>query len=237
MRTRWLFNCIKCLPLIITPLGLISCVNPSQNYDRPRIDAIKEYERALQNNKRYPRSYVYYRGNSIMREDFNPYADVKAHKVGDIVYVIVYESIDALAQMQTQTSNQAQFNSAVASFFGIPTSTLRNLSAQYQTQTGSSYSGATQQKGMLTTRLAAYVKKVYPNGNLLIEAYRYIYLNEMGHKIILRGIIRPEDISPDNTVDSSHIANLEIIYNGKGYAVDASSPGWFTRFLAAIWPF
>ncbi|HIC08590.1 MAG TPA: flagellar basal body L-ring protein FlgH, partial [Aquificales bacterium] len=156
---------------------------------------------------------------------------------GDIVYIIVYESIDAVQKLATQTGQQHQIANAINSFFGIHPKTLQNLGVDWQYKSSSKYSGSTQQSGVLSTRLAAYVKKVYPNGNLLIEASRYIYLNEAGHKIILRGIVRPEDIGPDNSIPSSRIANLEIIYDGKGYMVDASSPGWFTRFLAKLWPF
>ena len=208
---------------------------PPSNMDK----AIRDYEDTVTKPNPYrtePQIYVT-RENSIYNPQFNLYSDVKAYRKGDIVYIVVYESIDAIQKLATQTGQQNQISNAISSFFGIHHKTLENLGVGWQYQSGSKYSGSTQQSGVISTRLAAYVKKVYPNGNLLIEAVRYIRLNEAGHKIILRGIVRPEDIAPDDSVPSSRIANLEIIYNGKGYMVDASSPGWFTRFLAKIWPF
>ncbi|RTZ60681.1 MAG: flagellar basal body L-ring protein FlgH [Gammaproteobacteria bacterium] len=229
------------LLLTFISLGLIACAPPPKKLPPPQEDKVlKEYEKTVTT----PNPYSLDEGettvtasNSLYSPYFNLYSDVKAYRKGDIVYIIVYESIDAIQKLATQTGQQHQVNNAVASFFGVHPKTLQNMGVNWQYQSGSKYSGTTQQSGVLSTRLAAYVKKVYPNGNLLIEASRYIYLNEAGHRIVLRGIVRPEDIGPDNSVPSSRIANLEIIYDGKGYMVDASSPGWFTRFLAKIWPF
>ncbi len=230
------------IPLLLGFISLsflFGCAPPEQNLPPLNKDkAYTDYEKTVTTPNPYreqPTQASW--GNSLYSDRFNLYSDVKAYKRGDIVYIIVYESIDAIQKLATQTGQQHQVNNAVSSFFGVHPATLRNLGVNWQYQSGSKYSGTTQQSGILTTRLAAYVKKVYPNGNLLIEAVRYIRINEAGHKIILRGIVRPEDIGPDNSVPSSRIANLEIIYNGKGYMVDASSPGWFTRFLSKIWPF
>ena len=229
--------------LLLTSVSLIlvACAPPPKNLPPEQKDPVlKEYEKTVTTPNPYKpdeEKVEVSTGNSLYSPYFNLYSDVKAYRRGDIVYIVVYESIDAIQKLATQTGQQHQVNNAVASFFGVHPKTLQNLGVNWQYQSGSKYDGSTQQSGVLSTRLAAYVKKVYPNGNLLIEASRYIYLNEAGHRIVLRGIVRPEDIAPDNSVPSSRIANLEIIYDGKGYMVDASSPGWFTRFLAKIWPF
>lgn len=230
---------IRLLFTSLSGVFLFACA-PQHNLPPDNMDkAVKDYEKTVTTPNPYitgNRLHVT-RENSLYNPDFNLYSDVKAYKRGDIVYIVVYESVDAVQKLATKTGQQHQVANAVKSFFGIHHKTLENLGVDWQYQSGSKYGGTTQQSGVLSTRLAAYVKKVYPNGNLLIEAVRYIRMNEAGHKIILRGIVRPEDIGPDNSVPSSRIANLEIIYNGKGYMVDASSPGWFTRLLAKIWPF
>jgi len=216
---------------------IISCGKPQDN-PRELQKPLEEYKKVATTPNPYPQEGSKPTlANSLYRDDFNLYSDVKAHKRGDIVYIIVYESIDAIQKIATQTGKQNQLNNAIGAFFGVNPNTLKNLQANWKFSYSSKYGGATQQKGVLSTRLAAYVKEVYPNGNMLIEATRYIYLNDGGHRIVLRGIVRPEDIGPDDTVLSSRIANLEIIYDGKGYMVDASSPGWLVRFLAKIWPF
>jgi len=226
------------LLLIFSFFSVVACAPPPKNEIPEAKKEFKEYEKVVTTPNPYRPEYGYVTPeNSLYDESFNLYTDVKAHKRGDIVYIVVSESIDAIQQISTQTGKQGSINVGISSFFGISQATLRNLSANGGFQTGEKYGGSTHQSGVLTTRLAAYVKKVYPNGNLLIEASRYIYMNEGGHRIILRGIVRPEDIGPDNSVPSSRIANLEIIYDGKGYMVDASSPGWFVRFLAKVFPF
>ncbi len=216
---------------------LLSCGNPKKSSPE-EVQAINEYRKVVTTPNPYRREKsAPTPANSLYSESFNLYTDTKAHRRGDIVYIVVYESIDAIQKLATQTGQQHAVNNAVGAFFGVNPDTLNNLSVNWQYSSSSKYGGSTQQSGVISTRLAAYVKEVYPNGNMLIEASRYLYLNDGGHRIILRGIVRPEDIGPDNSVPSSRIANLEIIYDGKGYMVDASSPGWFTRFLAKIWPF
>jgi len=219
------------------PILFLACGKPQDDPETLK-KPIEEYKKVATTPNPYHKRESYPTlENSLYNGEFNLYSDTKAHKRGDIVYIIVYESIDAIQKIATQTGKQNQLNNAIGAFFGVNPNTLRNMRANWQFSYSSKYGGSTQQKGVLSTRLAAYVKEVYPNGNMLIEASRYIYLNDGGHRIILRGIIRPEDISPDDTVLSSRIANLEIIYDGKGYMVDASSPGWLVRFLAKIWPF
>jgi flagellar L-ring protein precursor FlgH len=230
MKIRWL--------LIFSSLATLACAPPPKNEIPEAKKEFKQYEKVVTT----PNPYTTERGyitpeNSLYDGDFNLYTDVKAHRRGDIVYIIVTESVDALQQISTQTGKQGSIDVGISSFFGISRATLRNLSAKGGFQTGEKYGGSTHQSGVLTTRLAAFVKKVYPNGNMLIEASRYIYMNEGGHRIILRGIVRPQDIGPDNSVPSSRIANLEIIYDGRGYMVDASSPGWLVRFFQKINPF
>ena len=234
MKIRLLFTYLSSISSLFL---IFSCGKP-QDDEKALQKPINEYKKVVLTQNPYARNYPEPTfENSLYNDDFNLYSDVKAHKRGDIVYIIVYESIDAIQQLATQTGKQNQINAAIGSFFGVNPNTLKNLQVNMQTSSSSKYNGRTQQKGVLSTRLAAYVKEVYPNGNMLIEASRYIYLNDGGHRIILRGIVRPEDIGPDDTVLSSRIANLEIIYDGKGYTVDAGSPGWLARFFAKIWPF
>ena len=227
MKLRLLLGCLS--------LSILACAPPQKVLPPVSEDKnVLEYERTVKNIQV---SNKFNKKNTLYNPSFSLYSDVKAYRPGDIVYIVVYESVDAVQKLATQTGQQHQISNAINSFFGIHPKTLQNLGVDWKYNSNSKYAGTTQQSGVLTTRLAAYVKKVYPNGNLLIEASRYIYLNEAGHKIVLRGIVRPEDIAPDNSIPSSRIANLEIIYDGKGYMVDASSPGWFVRFLSKIWPF
>lgn len=77
------------------------------------------------------------------------------------------------------------------------------------------------------------VAKVLPNGNLVVQGEKWIKLNQGDEFIQLRGIIRPEDISPLNTVPSSLVADARISYGGTGIIEEANTPGWLTRFFTS----
>ena len=167
----------------------------------------------------------------------NLYSDQKASQVGDLVHIIVSESVNAVENISNQTQRSSTFNNAISSFFGLPSSTLRNLGVGATSNTQQKAQGTESQSGVFTTTITGYVKKVYPDGNLLIEGHKIIYLNNVERVITLRGIVRPQDIDNTDTVQSQNIANLEILYQGHGYLVNGSQPGWLARFLAKILPF
>jgi flagellar L-ring protein precursor FlgH len=76
-----------------------------------------------------------------------------------------------------------------------------------------------------------------PNGNLVIESRKDITINREKQILVLRGMIRPEDIGNDNTVLSSRVADSEVYYVGDGVIQDKQGPGWLVRFLDKAWPF
>lgn len=167
----------------------------------------------------------------------NLYSDQRAFAVGDIVHILVSESVNAVENISNQTQKSSTFNDAISSFFGLPASTLRNLGVGATANQQQKAQGTESQSGVFTTTITAYVKRVYPNGNLLIEGHKIIYLNNVQRIITLEGIVRPQDIDNTDTVPSSDIANLQILYQGHGYLVNGSQPGWLARFLAKILPF
>ena len=165
------------------------------------------------------------------------YGENRAAQPGDLIFIYVVESINAVESLSSQAGRSSAFSNAISSFFGVPQNTLANLGSQaegkYDTKAGSKV----QQQGTLTTRLAGRVVKVYPNRTMLIEAKKYIVVNGMRREFVLRGIIRPEDIDSNNTVSSDRIANMEIFLDGKGYMAEGGKPGWLARIFAVIFPF
>ncbi|MRR38206.1 flagellar basal body L-ring protein FlgH, partial [bacterium] len=98
-------------------------------------------------------------------------------------------------------------------------------------------SGATTRKENLAATMSAKIVEVLPNGNFLIEGRRNVKVNNEDQIIILEGTVRPRDVSPDNTVSSSLIADARITYTGKGVISDRQRPGWLMNILDYIWPF
>ncbi len=216
--------------LVLVLLILSSCAK--------KPTTLEEYERKNPYpGKEQSLEYVS-RGSLMPREGFNDlYSENRASKVGDVIYVQIVESINAVESVANQTGRSASFKESVASLFGISKFTLDELTAQGSGQFNTQAGGKVQQSGVLTTKLAGRVVKVYPNGTLLIEAKKSFYMNNVEREVFLRGVVRPQDIDLSNTITSDKIANLEVFIDGKGFLADGGSPGWLARILAKVLPF
>jgi flagellar L-ring protein precursor FlgH len=89
----------------------------------------------------------------------------------------------------------------------------------------------------LTATISARVVEVFPNGNLFIEGRREISTNGETLIVMVSGIVRPEDVESNNSIQSKFIADAKIVYTGDGILAEAQSPGWLTRVATIIWPF
>jgi flagellar L-ring protein precursor FlgH len=98
-------------------------------------------------------------------------------------------------------------------------------------------SGETSRNETMTASITARVMEVTPNGNLFIKGTRQVKVNNENQIITLTGLIRPVDVSPDNTVLSSYIADAKIEYTGSGPVSDKQRPGWLLRAIDFVWPF
>ena len=158
----------------------------------------------------------------------NPLADRIARNIGDVLTVIVSEVSSASTTAATQGS-KADKNAIDAGIGPI----LKNLIPTLGTSTSSnsSGSGSTSRSGKLTARLTVTVKKVMPNGNLVIEGSRFIQTNKETQKMVIEGIVRPDDIKSDNTVLSEDVAEASIKYDGKGTVGDRQRQGIISRLL------
>ena len=110
-----------------------------------------------------------------------------------------------------------------------------NLSAGF----GSDFEGegATNRSGDLTAYITAKITHVLPNGNLKILGNREVAINNEKQFIHMSGIIRSRDISTNNVILSTYIADAKIEYSGKGIIDDRQKPGWLTNFFNKLWPF
>lgn len=141
------------------------------------------------------------------------YSDHKAHRVGDIVTIIVAESSKASKSDATQTSKKSGSNGSLNDLFG-----LGKLPLKMGVDAGSDYSGSgtTTRSGSMDAKISVSVKEILPNGNLMLEGTRNIDVNNDIQMITISGVVRPEDVGPDNTVLSIYMANAEIKYKGQG---------------------
>jgi len=156
-------------------------------------------------------------------------SDVKAHRVGDIVTVIISENSQASNITNTQTNVQNDL-SAEADFGG---SFLKKLTGSISSQTQNQYRGSGQvsSTGRFTMQITARIIEIMEGGNFLIRGTREVETN--GEKVvsIVEGIIRSEDITTQNTISSSQISDAKIYHQSKGVTADARKPGLISRIL------
>jgi flagellar L-ring protein precursor FlgH len=98
-------------------------------------------------------------------------------------------------------------------------------------------SGEADQRASLTGAVSVTVVEILANGNLMVRGEKQVALTEGAEVIQVSGIIRPDDISPNNMVQSRRLANAQIAYRGTGDMANAAKAGWGTKALLAIWPF
>ena len=151
--------------------------------------------------------------------------------------VEIVENASAKKQANTTSDRDSTISASVTNLLGV------KIPEADQTAVGTSLSnkfsgaGSTDRKSEMSASIACRVVQVMPSGNLYIKGSRLTTVNSEKQFITLEGVIRTTDISPNNVVLSTHVAEARISYNGSGPVSDQQRPGWFTRLMNFIWPF
>jgi flagellar L-ring protein precursor FlgH len=163
--------------------------------------------------------------------------DLRAYEVGDLVTVLVSDTASAVASGVSNTSRKASVAAGVTGVAGFTSprlSNLLNLSNNTQLQG----QGQTSRATTITTTVTARVTQVDANGNLTIEGLKNIGVNSEKQTIVLRGVVRPVDLTAANTIRSDQVGSLTLQINGKGVVGDAiRRPNILYRILLGILPF
>ncbi len=174
----------------------------------------------------------------------NLFSDLRARDVGDVITINVVETSKASKEAKTELARGNSVDAGITSFLGfeseIPTNRAGvSPSALIGAKYDSSFNGngKTTRNESMTAQISARIVQVLPNGNMVIRGSREITVNNEKQYIIIQGLIRQEDISVDNTILSSYIADAKIDYTGRGDLSDKQRPGWLSRLLNNIWPF
>lgn len=180
--------------------------------------------------------------------DNGPYSGLftnyTARTVGDIVTVRIVENASAKGVAETGTEKDSSLTAGIDSFFNAEKrypsthpffNPFSKVSGSFKNEfTGK---GEIKRSNNLNAYISARVVQVMPGGNLRIAGSRYVNLNSEEQIITLSGIIRPEDISANNEIKSTYIADARISYHGVGVLTEHQNPGWLTRTLNTVWPF
>lgn len=155
-------------------------------------------------------------------------ADRIARRVGDVITILIAENSSASYSAQTNASK----NDSTSISKGLGP-ILGNLIPEWGIGAKSSVAGrgSTTQEGQLNARISVIVKEVYPNGTMLLEGTKAITTNKETQNITITGVVRREDIRPDNTILSVHVANAQIKSDGKGMIAQRQRKGVLTWLL------
>ena len=179
---------------------------------------------------------------SIYKAGFNVslFEDTKAHRVGDIITIILQEKTNASKKASTNTAKESAVSIAAPTVLGRGVTYGKDaiLSASLDASRDFTGEGDSTQSNSLTGEISVTIAEVFSNGNLLIRGEKLLSLNQGSEHVRISGIVRPADISPTNSVLSTQVANAKIIYGGQGVLAEANSKGWLQRvFDSNWWPF
>ncbi|MDP9126470.1 MAG: flagellar basal body L-ring protein FlgH [Pseudomonadota bacterium] len=172
-------------------------------------------------------------------ERLSMFADHKGSRVGDIVTVVVQEQAAAQSTQNKQSTRTSTVNDAVGQFV-FPNGLMHSGALPSLQLAGKSdYTGGGQVSNSQTvsSRAAVLVTDVLPNGNFVIEGVRLVTFSGETQYIVLHGIIRPDDVASDNTVNSTNIAEARVEVVSQGALTDAQKLGWFAKLYEKLRPF
>ena len=184
-----------------------------------------------------------YNANSLWRNGSRAFfKDQRAARIGDLLTVTVNITDKANIANETQRSRKNEEDSGVDNLFGATRVPFTRTPVPGRLFTADSNSssdgkGSVNRQEALQTNVAAVVTQVLPNGNLVVEGKQEIRVNFEIRELIVAGIVRPEDIQSDNTIDSSKIAQARIAYGGRGQITDVQQPRYGQQVMDVLLPF
>ncbi len=188
-----------------------------------------------------------YQPNSLYRTSAKGFfKDERAHRIGDILTVMVTIQDSAKINNQTQRSRNSTNTAGMGGIFGAAfTNVMDNTELTVDPQAAIDFNsglkdtgnGSVNRQESLETSVAAVVTQVLPNGNLVIEGRQEVRVNFEVRDLIVSGIVRPSDIQANNTIASSKIAEARISYGGRGQITDMQQSRYGQQVMDAILPF
>jgi flagellar L-ring protein FlgH len=189
---------------------------------------------------------VEHQPNSLWRSGAkNFFDDQRANRVGDILTVEIDISDKAQIDNSTERSRSGSEDSNLSSYFGIEAS-LANILPEavnpsnltnYGSNSSTSGSGSVDRSESVNLTVAAIVTQTLPNGNLVIQGRQEVRVNFEVRELLITGVVRPEDISKNNTIQHTQIAEARVSYGGRGQITDLQQPRYGQQLYDIVFPF
>ena len=174
------------------------------------------------------------------------FTDHKAKRVGDIITVLVQENNSSSRNSSTKTEKKGSISATISSFVNgsfkgklFPGERGFEDTPELKTSSQNKFegSGAVNNSGSINSRFAVRVIDVLPNNNLIIEGVRRTSFSGESQTIVLRGTVRPQDVTPVNTVVSYNLADVSIRFKDEGVINNSQKKGWFGKLWEKVSPF
>ena len=229
--------------LLLFALFFSACSTLSQpkiDFEKPELQVPREVPK-LKRNK----------GSLYSVQGASLFADKKDLQIGDIIQVVISEDLSQKSNNKRELTSDRSSSFGGGAFASMGGTTLSgpvatatdklnaNLGVNFNTKSSDSDKGKvnTQVSESFDTKISAVIEETYQNGNYFIKGNKEVILDGQKQEIVLTGVIRPYDIGSDNSINSSQIANLKLLYKKDGVEADILQVPWGTRILRAIWPF
>jgi flagellar L-ring protein precursor FlgH len=189
---------------------------------------------------------ISYASNSLWRQGSRAFfKDQRARQIGDLVTVRVKVTDKANIDNTTKRSRSGSEEMGAANFFGaennlgnvLDEGTKAGALVGTKSASASAGAGSVRRSEELVTSVAAVITQMLPNGNMVIEGKQEIRVNFEVRELIVAGVIRPEDIEADNTIESAKIAQARIAYGGRGQITDVQQPRYGQQVMDIVLPF
>lgn len=224
---------IKRLSLIAATVVLVTgCVTKPPKPDNPQYAPVRP--QALEQ----PRAVT----GSIFNPatNMNLYSDGRAHRLGDILTIVLSERTQSSKSAKTELDKSSEINIPAPTVLGQSAKLLGKPLSLNQPETTTEFGGegSSDMSNSLNGNITVTVHDVLPNGTLVVRGEKWLTLNQGDEYIRISGLVRPQDISTDNTVLSTKLADARIAYSGTGTVADTNTTGWLTKFfISPLWPF
>lgn len=225
----------KLLSALLPFLFMVGCaVTPSAPMSHsPGFEPVQPLEKQAE---RVPTGGIY-----VSRQSDSWFGRGRNFQVGDVITVLLNESTQAArkqgSDLKRESSNDVMSKSFTPKWGGQLGSVFNSPLNLGSNVTKSVGTGSADQEASLTGSVAVSVVSVMANGNLVLRGEKQVALTEGSEIIQVSGIVRPEDISAVNTVQSRRLANAQISYRGSGDLASTAKAGWGTSALMKLWPF
>ena len=231
---------LKIIVLVLIVINFIGCSKKEvlKMNTPPKMQVLKKVEPVVQN-----------KGSLYSRRGASLFSDKKDLQTGDIIQVMINESLQntSTGKRETSKSNSSGIGGGLIATTPNTPSSIKNIANKANGILGisleggseNSFSGSSKSSDdeEFTTTVSAIIEQTYQNGNYFIKGTKQMLINGQKQLIMISGIIRPYDISPENTVYSYQLANLKILYNKEGDEAEALEKPWGSKILESISPF